>query len=370
MTREAKSPFYLDYIELLSQPIILFASATSSRILSLDRHNFFSENPGSREDGLQALAHVVRTGDRSQLGLFALAHFAANDPDPKVRRSAKNFRQKQRAVSPRRQIRYLSVDQAQRLLPSLALIGGGHFQMGANPDDDPYALDEEVPAHSLFLNSFEIARKPVTASEFAHYRWCFGLDDSSANEFDMASTTASALPATRVSWYEALDYSRWLTAELRRLNIITENEHFALPTEAQWEKAAKGTGNNRFPWGNRFEPGRCNYRNVQPQKVGPIGVFSPSGDTIDSHIVDMAGNVWEWTSTNWGAWGRRPDFRYPYDPTDGREDLKAPSNVCRVIRGGAFYYYDYCLRNTTRNIMFPDTRHSAGGFRLVKITDD
>ncbi len=108
-----------------------------------------------------------------------------------------------------------------------------------------------------------------------------------------------------------------------------------LPTEAEWEKAARWARDGRiWPWGNR-EPnsGLCNF-NMTVGDTTPVGSY-PDGKSPYG-LLDVAGNVWEWTSSLWGKDASKPEFGYPYDAKDGRENLSAPDTVPRVLRGGSF----------------------------------
>jgi formylglycine-generating enzyme required for sulfatase activity len=212
-------------------------------------------------------------------------------------------------------------------------------------------------------------------------------------------------PVVGVTWYEALAYCRWLTERLsesanerisesanRRIGEsasqrIGESASGAeremweglaagrlvvrLPSEAEWEKAARGAlppsggdqgGARRFPWGDEPDPNRANYDETGIGYTSAVGCF-PDGASPYG-CLDMAGNVWEWTSSLWGE-KAEPEFKYPYDPTDGRENLEAGDRVGRVLRGGAFYNDERGTRCTYRNWYDPDFRYWYFGFRVV-----
>lgn len=162
-----------------------------------------------------------------------------------------------------------------------------------------------------------------------------------------------------VSWHDALAYCAWLSQVTGR--------HIILPSEAEWEKAARGDRDKRqYPWGDKFEATRCNSDALGLGGTTPVGIF-PKGASPWG-CLDMAGNVWEWTRSLWGKELSEPEFGYPYDPTDGREDLKAPDDVYRVLRGGAFCYNQYNVRCAVRDLNVPHARHrgcSGGGVPMT-----
>jgi formylglycine-generating enzyme required for sulfatase activity len=123
-------------------------------------------------------------------------------------------------------------------------------------------------------------------------------------------------PVVNISWRDALAYAQWL-AKLT-------NVGYRLPTEAEWEKAARGTDGRIYPWGNNWERTRANTGDGDPKMTTPVGSYpqgvSPYG------CLDMAGNVWEWTSTVYK--------NYPYIYNDRMNDLKSINS--RVLRGGSW----------------------------------
>jgi formylglycine-generating enzyme required for sulfatase activity len=149
-------------------------------------------------------------------------------------------------------------------------------------------------------------------------------------------------PVVFVTWYEALEYCKWLERQLRtaagipsRLRAFLDaGARVVLPSEAEWEKAARGTDRRIYPWNGPFDPTRANVLETKIARTSPVGAF-PDGASPYG-VLDMSGNVWEWTRSLWGKKLETPDFRYPYEPGGARENLAAGREVRRVLRGGAF----------------------------------
>lgn len=201
----------------------------------------------------------------------------------------------------------------------MVLITGGSFIMGGNNVEANYH-----PEHQVQIADFYIDRWPVTNLEYkkfiddtGHYvpnydvSWC----DTEQYNWDPDSRTYPAgkadHPVVLVTWADAMAYAAWAGKRL--------------PTEAEWERAARGLQGRRYPWGNAFLLENCNCKEAGLKETSPVGAFSPGGDTPEG-VVDMIGNVWEWTNSLF-----RP---YPYTPDDGRESRKADG--FRVLRGASW----------------------------------
>jgi formylglycine-generating enzyme required for sulfatase activity len=171
-----------------------------------------------------------------------------------------------------------------------------------------------------------------------------------------------------VSWYEALKYCDWLTERLREWKwtpaplttlLRTGGWQVSLPSEAEWEKAARGTDGRIYPWGDEPDPNRANYGDTGINTTSAMGCF-PGGASPYS-VEDMSGNVWEWT--------RSLDGKYPY-PREKRararrETLLASDNETRVLRGGAFHSLHGYVRCACRGGSFPDYSARYLGFRVA-----
>jgi formylglycine-generating enzyme required for sulfatase activity len=155
-------------------------------------------------------------------------------------------------------------------------------------------------------------------------------------------------PVVGVTWYEALAYCRWLTAKL------ADGYEYRLPTEAEWERAARGTVGYRYPWGNEWAENRANMKDLNLARATPVGIF-PDGAS-DEGVLDLSGNVWEWCSSAYD--------KYPYDVDDGREDDCATGD--RVVRGGGWSSYRHEARCAFRNADRRDFCSPMFGFRVAR----
>ena len=240
--------------------------------------------------------------------------------------------------------------------PEMVLIPAGEFLMGSNPAKDRRAYDNELPQHTLYLPDYCIAKTPVTNAQYAAFvqatahnlpvHWTRGKPAEGTEDH----------PVVYVSWLDAVAYCSWLSQVTDKM--------YGLPSEAEWEKAARGTDGRVYPWGDEPpDEERCNFGD-NVKGTTPVGHYSPHGDSPYG-CSDMAGNVWQWTRSLWGEDLEKPDFRYPYVLGDGREDLEASRGVRHVLRGGAFSAGVRYVRCAARSRSKPNRRHRNYGFRLV-----
>jgi formylglycine-generating enzyme required for sulfatase activity len=262
-------------------------------------------------------------------------------------------------------------------LPDEPLLGfveipAGPFVMGSDPQRDAAAQQEERPQHELILPAYYIARYPVTVAQFS----AFVQDSRYAPTHEHCLQGLLNHPVTLVTWLDALAYSRWLTdklcgwtdtpqflATLLQSNNKGSTWAVMLPSEAEWEKAARGSDGRIYPWGDEFEPNRANLAEAGIGSISPVGCF-PSGASPYG-VMELCGNVWEWTRTLWDRnWGQLV-FRYPYNPTDGREVLQTQPGDHRVLRGGASRYHSTDARCASRERYNPEEIRRSFGFRVV-----
>jgi serine/threonine-protein kinase len=230
--------------------------------------------------------------------------------------------------------------------PEMLLIPAGEFLMGSDLRKDMNADDNEQPQHELYLPGYYIARTPVTNAQYLAFVQDAGWRPPDHWKKRKPPKGKETHPVDHVSWSDAIAYCKWLSE--------ATGKPFRLPTEAEWEKAARGTDGGIYPWGNQWDAERCNNDESGIDDMTPVGKYSPEGDSPYG-CADMAGNVREWTSSLY-----KP---YPYDVADGREDLGA-EGVC-VLRGGEFDNGSRGVRCAARYWNPPDLSSWGLGFRVV-----
>ena len=223
----------------------------------------------------------------------------------------------------------------------MVLVPAGEFIMGNND-----GFDNERPAHTVFLNSFYIDAYEVTNVLYAA---CVDASVCTPPQETSSYTHVSYygnlkynnFPVINVNWNQAKVYCAWRNAQL--------------PTEAQWEKAARNTDERTYPWGNEID---CNKANFRDENEGCIGdttvVGSYEGGISPFGVYDMAGNVWEIVDDWYDA--------YPgetiWDSFNGA--------IFRVVRGGSWFNSSNYIRSSTRSRYDPSTYSHFIGFRCAK----
>ncbi len=290
-------------------------------------------------------------------------------------------------------------------------VPAGPFLMGS-PKDDEMAYDGEHPQHPVDLPAFLISRCPITNAQYRPFvesggygqrqywsaggwDWRFGEQEpnlSLIDDEDLRRSYADWLagrpvekrerpfwwghprrgapnrPVVGVTWYEAIAYCNWLTERLRVPSFVFRVWHDGqletrdsqpgtltarLPSEAEWEKSARGSEGRCWPWGNEWIAGRANTREVEIGETSAVGCFP--GGVSPYGLLDLTGNVWEWTSSLYQP--------YPYWADDGREGLEAEGR--RVLRGGSWYDYRRNARCACRGWNIPVAFNGYDGFRVV-----
>ena len=255
--------------------------------------------------------------------------------------------------------------------PEFVSIPGESFWMGTQkesrkkPGYDEDSFISESPVHRVTVSDFQIARYPTTVAQFE--RFVNAGKDGYDNEafwtgagwalrskagHDRPASWSEQLrhpnrPVIGVSWHEADAYCRWLAAKTRT--------SVALPTEAQWEFTARGPGGRKYPWGAETPTDRHANIDGRVGRLTPVAIY-PLGATPEG-IQDLAGNVWEWTSSIF-----RP---YPYSAEDAGEDASGVEGR-RVLRGGSWGFGAYGARAACRYADPPVGRDLDVGFRVVR----
>ena len=241
-------------------------------------------------------------------------------------------------------------------LPAEPLLGfveipAGPFLMGSDPARNAEAYADEQPQHEVVLPTYYLERYPVTVAQWRAFVQASGHTPRDADSLQGLANH----PVVLVSWHDALAYCDWLTARLREWPGTPEplasllrqaGWGVTLPSEAEWEKAARGTDGRRYPWGDEPDPNRANYGDTQIRRTSPVGCFS--GGASPYGLEDMSANVWEWTRSIWGPSYDTMTFAYPYRSDDGREQLPAADDINRVLRGGAFWNVHRVVRCALR----------------------
>ncbi len=242
----------------------------------------------------------------------------------------------------------------------MILIPAGTFSMGSNAR----AADER-PKHKVHLSAYYISKYEVTNAEYYEFWYSLQkeMDENSQDQIQHTPESFSRLPhigswperaskfpdhpIVGVSWHDAKAYAEW--------------KGMRLPTEAEWEKAARGYTDRLWPWGNSMLPNAntSEKNDGYENRIAPVGSY-PKGKSYYG-VMDMAGNVWEWTS-DWYS-----DIYYLHSP---KQNPKGPEvGSWRVLRGGSWIDKLTRCSTTFRFYLYPTLKTSFVGFRLVKTAE-
>ena len=240
-------------------------------------------------------------------------------------------------------------------------ISAGAFTMGSNPAADRMAYENERWSNlqrqgSVELPDYYIGRYEVTVAQIREW-----AEESGNQTRGIVVSGEGSFPATQVTWPQALAYARWLERQLKDssntppeiLQMLNNGGSVTLPSEAEWEKAARGIDGRIFPWGSSPRQDRANYSESKVLAVGSFGC-----PECANGLSDMAGTVWELT--------RSPMQEYPYSSADDFEPASA--NPLWVMRGGSFSDAANNVRAAVRGAVDSSVRNDTIGFRLVITT--
>ncbi len=234
----------------------------------------------------------------------------------------------------------------------LVHVPAGEFLMGSDLEKDENARPEELPQHRVAVAAFYIGKYPITNAQYALFVRATGHRPPGHWRAGQMPHSLEHHPVVMVSWSETLAFCEWLSQMTRR--------HFRLPTEAEWEKAARGTAGRIFPWGNTWSDKRLN-NSEKRGATSPIGKYSPPGDSPYG-VTDMLGNVWEWCldGFNPNEYQTRGLLTHdPQGPTSGFQ--------YRVMKGGTWLSSARAPRCAQRSKSQPEPGLDFLGFRVVMV---
>lgn len=239
---------------------------------------------------------------------------------------------------------------------AMVWVPAGTFVMGSTDEDltallamrpglKPAMFADERPRHSVTLDGFWIYQYEVTVAQFRAF--CLAAKRAMPEQ---PAWSTDKHPVVNVTWNDAVAYATWAGG--------------SLPTEAQWERAARGDDSRRFPWGDAWDEEKCNnYSDHNPAGGGyhgkcatPGGAYPQSASPFGAQ--DMAGNVWEWCLDYYG--------KGYYADTPAKNPAGPDEGELRVLRGGSWGSSSATIRSACRHADSPDaTYHDDGGFRCV-----
>ena len=243
----------------------------------------------------------------------------------------------------RRKREALRRKQTRPILPEMVVIPGGRFQMGCVSGKNCQGY--EKPVHEVRVASFALSKYEVTFEEYDRFTAATGRKLAADRGWGLGRR-----PVIHVSWTDAVAYAEWLSDQT--------GERYRLPSEAEWEYAARAGSATKYSWGNQIGRNRANCDGCGSQwdgeKTAPVGSFSPNAWGLH----DMHGNVWEWVQDCWND-------SYQGAPTDGSAWTSGDCKR-RVLRGGSWNYFPVILRAALRLRITTGARYFSSGFRVAR----
>jgi formylglycine-generating enzyme required for sulfatase activity len=229
--------------------------------------------------------------------------------------------------------------------PEIVVIPAGSFRMG-----DPHGADKRaIPVHTVRIQkSFAVGRYEVTFAEYEQ----FAISTNRPFPPD-EGWGRGRRPVIYVAWQEAVGYTKWLSAHT--------GKRYRLPSEAEWEYAARGGKETAYWWGEEWQNEMANCAgcgSAWDKKTAPVGSFKPN----PFGLYDTAGNVWEWAEECWHD-------NYSGAPGDGSAWISGGNCTRRVRRGGSWFNSQRVLRSSTRDRYYPDNHSRTIGFRILREFD-
>ncbi|MEM1155761.1 MAG: formylglycine-generating enzyme family protein [Pseudomonadota bacterium] len=232
--------------------------------------------------------------------------------------------------------------------PEMVVLPTGSFQMG---DLSGEGDDDEKPVHTVTIkNSIAVGKYEVTFADYDRFTLATGRSQVK----DTRGFGRGRRPAINMTWDDALAYAKWLTTET--------GQRYRLPSESEWEYAARAGTQTRYSWGDEIGKNRANCDGCESrwddEQTVPVGGFAPNAFGLH----DMHGNVWEWVEDCY-------EDGYTGAPSDGSARRHCGGNYQPVLRGGSWMNKPVTLRSAHRSRLSPFLRGSSSGFRLVQDLD-
>lgn len=217
--------------------------------------------------------------------------------------------------------------------PNMVYVEGGEFVFGSDSTNE-----DESPQQTVYVDAFNIDKYPVTCAQYKEFVDATGHATPRNWKEGAIPEGAENTPVVWVTWHDATAYAEWAGKRL--------------PTEIEWEKAARGTDGRAYPWGDTFDQAKCNSREGNLKATSPIDSYPDSASPYGA--MDMSGNVWEWTS-DW------------YDAYRGSVyAMERYGTTYKALRGGSWFDGQDAVRTTTRNSAKPEFMFSTIGFRCAQ----